>query len=100
MFKPETMENVTKEIENLQSDVRDLIARTEGFRTDVERGLNTNATSTDSPKDRAESLFMYLGDAKHDLDHLRDDMKKILGYLEKLTDTVEYETVAEKARVK
>jgi len=43
---------------------------------------------------------MYLGDAKHDLDHLRDDMKKILGYLEKLTDTVEYETVAEKARMK
>jgi len=95
------MINVYREIYGLQYDLKCLISQTERYRDDADRGINVSFTSKaeNEPKEKqVEHLVSYLIDAKHDLDRLRDDMKKVLDDLVKLVDTVEYETLAEGIR--
>lgn len=95
------MENVFKEIFEIQYDVQKLICRSEVYRQGAERGLYVNTPEdgeTISKTQQVESLMSYLIDAKHDIDRLRDDMKEVYQHLVDLVDTVEYEAVAEKVR--
>ena len=95
------MINVYKEIYGLQYDLKYLISQAERYRNDADRGINVSFTSKaeNEPKEKqVEHLLGYLVDAKHDLDRLRDDMKKVLDDLVKLVDTVDYETLAEGIR--
>ena len=95
------MEHIIKDIVDIQSDLKQLIGRAETYKADAERGINVNHTSPDeigwTKQDKINSLFDYLGDAVHDIDRLRDDMKEMMERLTDLVDSVEYESVRQKA---
>lgn len=63
----------------------------------LDRGLNANVNrpGEDYPAHkRAENLADYLGDTVFDFDRIGDDLKEIMGHLEKLRDAIEYEALA------
>ena len=95
------MEMIIREIKDLQHDVKVMLSHADDYHRDADRGINVSFTSKaeNEPKEKqVERLLHYLVDAKHDIDRLRDEMKDLLDNLEKLVDTVEYETVAEGVR--
>ena len=94
------MEHIIKDIVDIQYDLKCLINRAEGYRSDVERGIHVNTEETDNNsvgQVRVNSLMEYLVDAGHDIDRLRDDMKQLQEHLTNLVDSVEYESVRQKA---
>jgi regulator of replication initiation timing len=93
------MENIIKQIREIESDLHTVINRAEGYRNDVERGINVNHTCDMSwtKQDKINSLFEYLEDAKNDIDRLKDDIKEAKNHLTNLLDDVEYESVRQKA---
>ncbi len=95
------MENIIKQIREIESDLHTVISRAEGYRNDVERGINVNHTCEGdmswTKQDKINSLFEYLEDAKNDIDRLKDDIKEAKKHLTNLLDDVEYESVRQKA---
>lgn len=94
------MEHIIKDIVDIQYDLKQLIGRADTYRQDAERGINVNHTSTETgwtKQDKINSLFDYLTDAVHDIDRMRDDMKQLQEHLTNLVDSVEYESVRQKA---
>jgi len=95
------MENIIKQIRDIESDLHTVINRAEGYRNDAERGINVNHTCEGdmswTKQDKINSLFEYLEDAKNDIDRLKDDIKEAKKHLTNLLDDVEYESVRQKA---
>ena len=95
------MENIIKQIKEIESDLHTVINRAEGYRNDAERGINVNHTCEGdmswTKQDKINSLFEYLEDAKNDIDRLKDDIKEAKKHLTNLLDDVEYESVRQKA---
>ena len=95
------MENIIKQIRDIESDLQTVINRAEGYRNDAERGINVNHTCEGdmswTKQDKINSLFEYLEDAKNDIDRLKDDIKEAKKHLTNLLDDVEYESVRQKA---
>lgn len=91
------MEHIVKDIVDIQYELKQLICRAEQYKADAERGINVNHTSPDeigwTKQDKINSLFHYLGNAVHDIDRLRDDMKELQERLTDLVDSVEYESI-------
>ena len=90
------MENLIKDIEAIENDVQLLINRAGDYRQDAERGLKFEEMCDNKDK-VIEYLSGYLTDAVHDIDRMRDDMKEIMEHLTNLVDSVEYESIAQKA---
>ena len=95
------MENIIKQIRDIESDLQTAVCRAEEYRNDAERGINVNHTCEGdmswTKQDKINSLFEYLEDAKNDIDRLKDDVKVIRDYLTNLLDDVEYESIRRKA---
>lgn len=95
------MENIIKQIRDIESDLHTVINRAEGYRNDAERGINYNHTCEGdmswTKQDKINSLFEYLEDAKNDIDRLKDDIKEAKKHLTNLLDDVEYESVRQRA---
>jgi len=95
------MENIIKQIRDIESDLHTVINRAEGYRNDAERGINVNHTCEGdmswTKQDKINSLFEYLEDAKNDIDRLKDDIKEAKKHLTNLLDDVEYESVRQRA---
>ena len=95
------MEHIIKDIVDIQYDLKQLIGRAETYKADADRGINVNISAEEeigwTKQDKIDSLFNYLGDAVHDIDRLRDDMKEMMERLTDLVDSVEYESVRQKA---
>ena len=92
---------IFREIEDLKYDMKTIISHAEAYKRDAERGVNVAASheAEGYPKEKqVEHLISYLVDAKHDFDRLRDEMKEVLDYLTKMSDTLEYEMVAKEIR--
>ena len=95
------MENIIKQIREIESDLQTVVCRAEKCRQDAERGINVNHTCEGdmswSKQDKINSLFEYLEDAKNDIDQLKDDIKEAKKHLTNLLDDVEYESVRQRA---
>ena len=95
------MENIIKQIKDIESDLQTVVCRAEKCRQDAERGINVNHTCEGdmswTKQDKINSLFEYLEDAKNDIDQLKDDIKESKKHLTNLLDDVEYESVRQKA---
>lgn len=95
------MEEIIRDIKDIEGDIDKIISRAEECRKDAERGINVNHTRKDdfswSTEDKVESLFEYLEDAKNDIDRMKDDLKVVKDYLTNLLDDVEYESIRQKA---
>jgi len=95
------MENIIKQIRDIESDLQTVVCRAEEYRNDVERGINVNHTCEGdmswTKQDKINSLFEYLEDAKNDIDRLKDDIKEAKKHLTNLLDDVEYESVRQRA---
>jgi len=95
------MDNVFKDIYDINYDIKTLISRVETARQDVDRGVERDfwAESEGIIKEkRIEYLVSYLIDAKNDFDRLRDDLKEVHNRVIDLVDTVEYEAIAKEIR--
>lgn len=95
------MEMIIREIEALKLDVKVMLSHADNYHREAEGGLREThmMQAEKQPKhDQVVNLTCSLINAKHDIDRLRDEMKEVLANLEKLVDTVEYETVAEEIR--
>jgi len=61
------MENIIKQIREIESDLHTVISRAEEYRNDAERGINVNHTCEGdmswTKQDKINSLFEYLEDA-------------------------------------
>ena len=95
------MENIIKQIREIESDLQTVVCRAEKCRQGAERGINVNHTCEGdmswTKQDKINSLFEYLEDAKNDIDRLKDDIKEAKKHLTNLLDDVEYESVRQKA---
>ena len=95
------MENIIKQIREIESDLQTVVCRAEKCRQDAERGINVNHTCEGdmswTKQDKINSLFEYLEDAKNDIDRLKDDIKEAKKHLTNLLDDVEYESVRQRA---
>lgn len=95
------MEMIIREIQAIQHDVKVMLSHADDFKRVADRGINVSYTQKEeghTKQQQIDGLVYYLLNAKHDIDRLRDEMKEVLANLEKLIDTVEYETVAEEIR--
>jgi uncharacterized coiled-coil protein SlyX len=90
------MENLIKEIEAIEHDVQLLINRAGDYRNDADRGLKFEELCDNKDK-TIEYLSGYLTDAVYDIDRMRFDMIVIMEHLTNLLDSVEYESIAQKA---
>lgn len=95
------MEHIIKDIVDIQYDLKQLIGRAGEYKADADRGISVNISAEEeigwTKQDKIDSLFNYLGDAVNDIDRLRDDMKDMMERLTDLVDSVEYESVRQKA---
>ena len=92
---------IEQDIAALMHDLKALLGRVGQYKQDADRGLNvnTNREAENYPaRKRAENLADYLVDTVHDFDRIGDDLKEIMGHLEKLQDAFEYEVLASKIR--
>ena len=95
------IDTINKDIAALQLDLKSLLARVGQYKQDANRGYiaNVNRPGEDYPaRKRAENLADYLGDTVFDFDRIGDDLKIIMGHLEKLQDVIEYEALASNFR--
>lgn len=95
------MEMIIREIQAIQHDVKVMLSHADDYKRDADRGINVSYTQKEeghTKQQQIDGLVYYLLNAKHDIDRLRDEMKEVLANLDKLVDTVEYETVAEEIR--
>jgi uncharacterized coiled-coil DUF342 family protein len=96
------MEMIIREIQAIQHDMKVMLSHADNYKDDADRGINVSYTQQQegaTKQQQIDGLVYYLINAKHDIDRLRDDMKEVLANLEKLVDTVEYETLAEEIRL-
>lgn len=92
-----SQEQILKTVEDLIHDTKAMIAHADQYHTDVDRGINSNATLEDegySKSKKIENLLDYLIDAKHDIDRLRDEMKALKGNLESLHREIEWNNLS------
>ena len=96
------MENLIKELEAIMFDVKAVEARTGGYKNDTNRGINVNHTpeydTSVTKKDKINSLFEYLIDARDDMERVQDSLKDITDKLDTLLDMFEYEAIAKEIR--
>ena len=76
---------LTYQINEIDSDLHNVICRAEECRKDAERGIKFNHTCEGdlswTKQDKINSLFEYLEDAKNDIDRLKDDVKVIMDFI-------------------
>lgn len=94
------MEMIIREIQAIQHDVKVMLSHADDYKRDAGDSIAVTFDMEEhySLEAQLDNAVLALIDAKDDIDRLRDEMKEVLANLDKLVDTVEYETVAEEIR--